>query len=153
MKDRIIQLMNAEGLTAAKFAEEIGIQRAAMSHITIGRNNPSLDVISKILGRFPAVDPDWLLFGKGNMRRNDISTSTHSASKLPDLFAKEPTSIHIDEPKAPEYRKETASPHPANMIQHTVKEASITKDTPVRKIARIMIFYSNHTYETFVPEK
>ena len=49
MKERILQIMNQAGLNHSKFAEVIGIQRAAMSHITSGRNNPSLDVVSKIL--------------------------------------------------------------------------------------------------------
>ena len=53
MKERILAVMEHEGLTPSKFAEAIGIQRSAMSHIISGRNNPSLDVlIIKILERF-----------------------------------------------------------------------------------------------------
>jgi transcriptional regulator with XRE-family HTH domain len=65
MKARILQIMESEGLSPSKFAETIGIQRSAMSHIISGRNNPSLDVLMKILETFPYVDSDWLLFGKG----------------------------------------------------------------------------------------
>ena len=39
MIGRITQIMDREGLTSSKFAEEIGIQRSAMSHILNGRNN------------------------------------------------------------------------------------------------------------------
>ena len=49
MRDRILKIMEREGLTPSKFAESIGIQRSAMSHIISGRNNPSLDVLLKIL--------------------------------------------------------------------------------------------------------
>ena len=52
-RERIMQVMAQKGFTASQFAEAIGIQRAAMSHITSGRNNPSLDVMKKILERFP----------------------------------------------------------------------------------------------------
>ena len=45
MKERIQQIMQREGLSPSRFAEEIGIQRSAMSHIISGRNNPSLDVV------------------------------------------------------------------------------------------------------------
>ena len=69
MKERIIQLMEHEHLKQAQFAEAIGIQRAAMSHIISGRNNASLDVLTKILTRYPEVSPDWLLFGQGAMFR------------------------------------------------------------------------------------
>lgn len=41
MKERILAVMEHEGLTPSKFAEAIGIQRSAMSHIISGRNNPS----------------------------------------------------------------------------------------------------------------
>ena len=61
MRDRILKIMEREGLTPSKFAESIGIQRSAMSHIISGRNNPSLDVLLKILERFTYVDSDWLL--------------------------------------------------------------------------------------------
>ena len=70
MRDRILKIMEREGLTPSKFAESIGIQRSAMSHIISGRNNPSLDVLLKILERFTYVDSDWLLFGKGEMSEN-----------------------------------------------------------------------------------
>ena len=55
MRDRILKIMEREGLTPSKFAESIGIQRSAMSHIISGRNNPSLDVLLKILERFTYV--------------------------------------------------------------------------------------------------
>ena len=73
MKDRILRIMEHEGISPSKFAEEIGIQRSAMSHIISGRNNPSLDVLTKIMQRFTYVDTDWLLFGKGSMVKNGIT--------------------------------------------------------------------------------
>ena len=69
MKERILKVMETEGYSQAQFAAEIGIQRAAMSHIISGRNNPSLDVLLKILRRFPSVSSDWLLFGNGPMMK------------------------------------------------------------------------------------
>ena len=58
LKGRIIQVMEHEGLNQAQFANEIGIQRAAMSHLVSGRNNPSLDIVLKILKRYPKVKSD-----------------------------------------------------------------------------------------------
>ena len=48
MKDRLHKIMEAEGLSPAKFADEIGVQRSSISHIISGRNKPSYDFI--ILG-------------------------------------------------------------------------------------------------------
>jgi len=65
MKDRIILLIKAKNLTAAQFADEIGVQKSSISHIISGRNNASLDFIQKVLICYPDVSIDWLMFGKG----------------------------------------------------------------------------------------
>lgn len=138
-------VMDREGLTPAKFAEEIGIQRSAMSHIMNGRNNPSLDVLVKILERFTYVDSDWLLFGKGNMIRNLIQNE-------PDLFTNTP----INPPEVqvvPENRKEIRVDTPVNSVKQPVIERIIQEEKPSRNVSKIMIFYSDNTFDTFVPEK
>ncbi len=75
MKDRIIQLLNSEGLSASKFADIIGVQRSSMSHILSGRNNHSLDFIQKIMRSFPHINGDWLISGSGEMSKNQDSSS------------------------------------------------------------------------------
>jgi transcriptional regulator with XRE-family HTH domain len=69
MIDRISLLIKAKNLSAAQFADEIGVQRSSISHLMSGRNKPSLDLIQKTLQRFPEVSSEWLLFGKGEMVR------------------------------------------------------------------------------------
>jgi len=69
MKDRIILLIKAKNLTAAQFAEIIGVQKSSISHIISGRNNASLDFIQKILVSFPDVNMEWLMLGKGPLFR------------------------------------------------------------------------------------
>jgi len=69
MTDRISLLIKAKNLSAAQFADEIGVQRSSISHLMSGRNKPSLDLIQKTLQRFPEVSSEWLLFGKGEMVR------------------------------------------------------------------------------------
>lgn len=145
MRERIKMVMDREGLTPAKFAEEIGIQRSAMSHIMNGRNNPSLDVLVKILERFTYVDSDWLLFGKGNMIRNLIQNE-------PDLFTNTP----INPPEVqvvPENRKEIRVDTPVNGVKQPVIERIIQEEKPSRNVSKIMIFYSDNTFDSFVPEK
>ncbi|MBN1789993.1 MAG: helix-turn-helix transcriptional regulator [Bacteroidales bacterium] len=73
MKERLVQLMSHLGLTAARFADEIGVQRSGISHILSGRNQPGYDFILKTLLKFPDIDSDWLLTGRGNMLKSDIS--------------------------------------------------------------------------------
>ena len=145
IKDRILQIMEHEGLSSSRFAEAIGIQRAAMSHITSGRNNPSLDVLIKVLERFTYVAPDWLLFGKGEMRREQQPQS-------PDLFTnalENSPEVQNSQEKREEMRVET----PQIATKPTVIEKVVCQEKPSKLISKIMVFYSDNTFDTFVPEK
>jgi Predicted transcriptional regulators len=149
MKERILQIMENEGLTPSKFAETIGIQRSAMSHIISGRNNPSLDVFMKILETFPYVDSSWLLFGKGEMQKDQTAISSFSQ---PDLFG----NIAVNRPTLqadPEYRKENRVKEDEKDTKQTEKEIVIRTELVAKKISKIVIFYADETYETFIPEK
>ncbi len=67
MVERINLLLKAKNITARQFAEAIGIQPSGMSHILSGRNNPSLDFVMKVVKRWPEININWLMFGKGEM--------------------------------------------------------------------------------------
>jgi len=79
-KERIEKIMLKEEMNSAIFAAEIGIQGSTLSHILNGRNNPSLDVLKKILNRFRTVSSDWLILGVGSMYR------VEKQSQAPTLF-------------------------------------------------------------------
>ncbi|WP_102408691.1 helix-turn-helix domain-containing protein [Parabacteroides bouchesdurhonensis] len=145
MRERIVKIMEREGLTPSKFAEAIGIQRSAISHILNGRNNVSLDVLTKILERFTYVESDWLLFGKGEMIREHVLTQ-------PDLFINTPiNSSKVTDDS--EYRKEIIIEKPVYACKQPVIEPIVYPEKPSKKVSKIMIFYSDNTYDTFVPEK
>lgn len=64
---RVKSIISAKNLTASRFADHIGVPRSTISHILSGRNNPSLELIQKILDHFPEVRTEWLVRGKGPM--------------------------------------------------------------------------------------
>lgn len=72
MRDRLQKFMDAEHLQASRLAEILGVQPATISHILNGRNRPSFEFIEKLLQRFPKINPDWLLLGKGGLYRSDM---------------------------------------------------------------------------------
>jgi len=89
MVERIKTLIEKQNLTATQFAEEIGVQRSAVSHLLSGRNKPSLDFMLKIKNRFPEISLDWLLIGRGKMKevekvdeKNQPETTQASMFKL-----------------------------------------------------------------------
>lgn len=67
MNTRLEQLMRAENLSSAKFAEILGVQPSSISHLLSGRNNPNFDFISKLFLMFPLINPHWIINGQGDM--------------------------------------------------------------------------------------
>lgn len=67
MINRINLILKAKNITARQFADAIGIQPSGMSHILGGRNNPSLEFVTKVIKRYPEIDANWLLLGRGEM--------------------------------------------------------------------------------------
>jgi len=80
--------MNHLGLTATRFADEIGVQRSGISHILSGRNQPSYDFIVKTMHKFPGINIEWLLTGKGIMVKPENSSSNSNLKEsvqMPDI--------------------------------------------------------------------
>ena len=147
MKGRIEKLMEKEGMSPTKFAEEIGIQRSGLSHILTGRNNASLDVVNKILDRFNYVNSDWLLSGKGVMYRHD------KPAVQPSLFVDESDDFVPEDTAREEYAKENELKKPAPIHKQPEKEEVIIRNLPNRKVTKILLFYSDSTFDTFIPQK
>lgn len=74
---RLQQIMEFHGISAATFAETIGVQRSGISHLLSGRNKPSLEFVLKVVRAFPEVDLYWLLNGKGT-----YPTKTKSSASI-----------------------------------------------------------------------
>ena len=144
MKERIIKIMECERMGQAQFASAIGIQRAAMSHIISGRNNPSLDVMTKILHRYPQINPDWLLLGKGEMLRDNTPAMVPA-----DNIAKNPPQIQV----VPEGHQELPFQESRKELENSEKTWAVSVEKPSKTVSKIMVFYSDNTYDTFVPEK
>lgn len=148
MKERIKKIMDNENLSAGVFAESIGIQRSALSHILNGRNNPSLDVVMKIHQRFNYINLDWLLYGTGQMSNQEIVRDEYQ----PSLFDENPVNTSKS-PIGTEYRKEIASITLENSHKVPVKEEIRYIERPPRKITEIRIFFDDNTFEIFKGEK
>jgi len=87
MKDRIAHIMRAKNLKASDFANMIGIQPSAVSHILAGRNNPSLEFVKKVKETFPEYNLDWIIFGTGPMTLSEpYKESFNEAVKTASLF-------------------------------------------------------------------
>ncbi len=130
--DRVMSLIKSENLSASSFADKIGVQRSAISHISKGRNEPSLQLIKKIIQAFPGVNVEWLFMGFGNMYKDGTSAPSavesntqpmpHPEEHSVDNTETEPEPI-VDKPttKAPEPEPAKA-PAPKHETITTVRE-------------------------------
>jgi transcriptional regulator with XRE-family HTH domain len=148
MKERIKKIMDNENLTPARFADKLQINRAVVSHILNGRNNPSLDVVMKILSEMDYINSDWLINGTGSMYRDGyVSTETENEQGLFDESA-----INTDkDPGLSEYLKEKHVQQSGLPLKSVGQQQLTSSNERNKKIKEIIIYYTDNTFETFTP--
>ncbi len=142
MIDRIQKILEHYHLSSSQFANEIGIQRSAMSHILSGRNKPSLDFVLKVKNRFPEINTDWLLFGKGEMVEK-LNEKHLEEEQKPDLFAEITNGDPVEEKSREilEYQEDLEKP------QKKSSESEETEDL----VEKIVFFYKNGKFRIYIP--
>ena len=123
-KERIEKVMSSLGLNARQFAAEIRVQPGTISNMMAGRNNPSLEVMKRIMDRYTTLNPEWLIAGRGEMWRTE-------PGQEPGLF-------------------DAMAPDPKDKkVRTTQKEEPQVVAAPQKQISRIVVYYTDNTYEEF----
>ena len=143
IRERIFEFLKRENKTSAQFADEIGVQPSGISHILSGRNNPSLDFVIKMLEKYPYLSSDWLLFGKGQMFKEQFTGTLFDDLDLSESL-KNPVKMQVSF-KEEEY----ALKNPAEMPGII---AGVAKKDPAG-IKKIVWFYEDNSFEEFIPLK
>ena len=130
-RDRVLQVMQSEGMNAKQFCQEVGISPGTLSNITGGRNKPSLDVMQAILRRFRAISCDWLIMGVGTMY---VSGAREEGMQ----------SLFEVENETTEMPNEVAKP---SVVVKNSDISSTAAPSISRKVDKILIFYSDGTFE------
>ncbi len=140
-RERLMKLMETEGMTAKQFAAEVGIQAGTISNIVNGRNKPSLEVLQKVLHRFRTVSSDWMILDSGSMYRPVGEQPNRT------LFDDQPVEPPIVLPQTPA----VSAPHNHQTLPPRKETLPVpqTENAPAKKIEKITIFYSDGTYENF----
>ena len=104
--DRIKQIMANEGVSPSALADTIGIGRPLLSHVLSGRNNPSLQVVLKILEFYPSYSANWLLTGK------EDAVQSREPVPVPDLnlFSEIPVNNLEKKTEMPAAKQKSISP-------------------------------------------
>lgn len=151
-RERLMKLMETEGLNAKQFANEVGIQAGTISNIVNGRNKPSLEVLQKVLHRFRTVSSDWMVLDSGSMYRP--IGEAQSRTLFDELPPVEPPMIVPDESERDEEKNETQEHNYAarKEQQNKVSPAGARGEAiRNRKIEKIVVFFDDGTYEQLLP--
>jgi len=73
MNTRFKKWMKLVDINANSLALLINVNRSTISHILSGRNKPSIDILDKILDKYPDLNTNWLISGVGNISINTKS--------------------------------------------------------------------------------
>jgi transcriptional regulator with XRE-family HTH domain len=141
MKERLALILQQENLTAGKLAEMLGVQPSGISHLLSGRNKPNFDFVAKLLKRFPAINPDWLILGEGEMYRKAAQEPYSAEKELSLSDAKGFFAPDMAPPKAVAGEKIGRVNRPDGEIRLGEKV-----------IERIVFFYSDHSFSTYSKE-
>ena len=177
LNERISKILEYSQLSSSEFADAIEVQRSSISHITSGRNKPSLDFLVKVKSYFPDLDWDWLINGEGEMfqkkdKKQEMNEEENKIkpTPLPDLFSlidddnfgitETEDRISSDLPKqqtASDLIKTTPSSEKkflgdSQRLENNMGSAIISQSENEKdKVKRIVLFYESGRFESFEP--
>jgi hypothetical protein len=159
MNERLIAFLQAEELSSGRFADLMQIQRSGVSHLLSGRNKPGYDFFEKFLRKFPAVNIEWLISGKGKMYKEQPNVQAVAPPQPvkpqpkidePDLFSAQPASLDADAVIERKPQAAEATTIKDNCSGTTAVIANVDKQ-PIahneRHIKKLIILYSDGSFE------
>lgn len=120
MNRRLLQFLQAENITQTQLADTLSVARGSVSNILAGRNKPGYDFLESLILHYPNLNLEWLLSGKGKMY--------HDAS----------------EASAPSVESAPAQDEPVQLDLFSIPTPSTNKE-----ISKIMVFFSDKTFQEF----
>lgn len=130
LRDKIEALILGLELTSTRFADVIGVKRPIISHILTERNKPSLDIIQKIVERFPELEYNWI----GDDQDLDPEV-IQTIRENNDFFA-----------TSRDFNASYLGPGESEISN------SQTESKTERVLTKVMFFYSDDTFKVYSPE-
>lgn len=143
LNDKIKQILVDKSISPSHFADEIGVQRSSISHILAGRNRPSLDIVQKIIRRYPDLGMSWIL------EEDEIPDTGTSLTSYPTRDKVE-NSTRIPLPRngsdSPVRKDLPAAPQRGN--------SELSSEAPLlaKTVESILIFYTDGTFKQYTPD-
>lgn len=137
MNTRLQQFLAAENISQAQLADSLKVARAGISHIMAGRNKPSYDFLAALMNRYPRLNIEWLMCGKGKMYKDLMETSEIAT----DLFDEDLFSSQIS--KEDKQVMENIEPS----IEIKSLESKVQDTVKQRNVTKIIILFDDNTYQ------
>lgn len=152
---RLENILDYYSISASVFADKIGVQRSALSHLLSGRNKPSLDFVMRITDNYPDVDLYWLLHGKGSFPKSEMK-SENIKPTTPTLSTKENTNNYEDLFSVSQNKNQEEEIKKTDNIQQDIKREPahiINTNSAYNQadIEQVVIFYKDGTFKQYKP--
>lgn len=144
MNSRLEQFLKAENISQSQFADTIGVARASVSHILAGRNKPGFEFIASMSQKYPTLNLEWLINGKGKMYKSGQEPPVTPSLFTPgeDSSAAEVSENRVldcvDVPTVKESLSQYKAPAKDKPREHSENQ---------RHITRVMVFFDDNTYQ------
>ena len=86
MLERIKIWMNKINISQTNLAENIGVNKATISHIMSGRNKPSIDFFIKLKEYYADLDLNWIISGQKTSHSQSSSKLGKSVDKIVIMY-------------------------------------------------------------------
>lgn len=155
INEKIREFIIYKDLQPSKLADELGISRPMMSHVLSGRNKPNIEIVMKILSKYPDLNPEWLngnapnMFREGasqesylqeNRQENKYITPTIQPNSTQNLF-----NNHNNQQEIEEEKTEKVKLQENNEVQQKKSKRSEGKT-----IEKIIVFYTDKSFDTYL---
>jgi hypothetical protein len=156
MKERIEKIMQKEGFNPVTFANHLGINKNTLI-AALGRNKTiSMVIVNKVRQNFPEINPDWLMGDECPMyRREKVYIQPERSfvqGKQSDLFENAKINTY-EKPKGNESLQEPIIKVVRKEEQIIDNQTSILHKAEEKKIEKIVVFYTDKTFTTLIPEE
>lgn len=139
LNEKIKQILIEKNISPSLFADEIGIQRSSISHILAGRNKPSLDIVQKIIRRFPEIGLNWIMDDE-SLPADSYEFQEKHASYAPVNERKTHYSTALESNRK-------YAPNTGRVRDNVVANEIVSRQD--KSVERILIFYNDGTFQEF----
>lgn len=145
MKDRLQRFLDLEQLTPARLADILDVQRSGLSHILSGRNKPGFDFINKLLIKFPSLNSEWLITGKGRVYKESIVAQIEKGNGPSNIEEQSKTLFPIE--------KETINPvyREVHLPENPIFEKEPIEVHEKRTLKKVLMIYSDNSFIEYFP--